>query len=817
MNAGMKQGLAGVDIADPGNNGLIEQQGFDRRLPVAQRLVQDAAVELQPQWFGPEFGEQGRRGAAGCVPDHSAKSAWVAQAQLTAVCEPDEVVVCRWRFSGLPVGRPAQRARHAEMHDEQSGLHLQQKVFAAPLQAVDALSFELLRCATQWPAQRLALDDGDNARADQRAFQTHAGDLDFGEFRHAGIVLEPRRRSACRHPKIEPTRGNAGPPQVSLTPTGVGLGAARPWGTHEDLSMRLAVFAAALLAATSWSAHAFADASEAQSTASAAQATQDGRPGAQDLARWFYAVLTGEIAANTGHTAAAYTELLKAARDMNSAPLFERATEVAVTAGAPEQALAAVNAWRSAQPESLKAQTWQAQLLVALGRNAEAAPAIARVMTLTPQPQRPKAILSLAPLFAQASDPAAAVALAKKSLAPYRGMPQSGLVIGLLQGRAGDVTSAFAAAEKALAADHGMTAAAALLLQTYTVNPQQADALLQPYFVAKPDDANLRLVWIQAALRQQRDGIALAQAQALSVTKPDLPEGWLILGSLQLQQDQTLRSQKSLLTYLSLVEKTGTPAANGGSARAYLALAEAARTQRDYPQAEHWLAKIPAGQDALATTLQQATILAEQNKFQAGMELLDKLPNGTPEQQRERLFARAQLYRTAKQYPQAYGVLKPGLAQFGKDPDYVYETAMMAEKAGDTAQMEALLRKIIAADSHYQPAYNALGYTLADQGKQLPEALRLVSHALKLAPGNPFVLDSLGWVQFRMGDGALALTSLEQAYAARQDPEIAAHLAEVLWHQGDKTRARKILHEAYDRSPQDDVVKAAMHRMDVRF
>ena len=580
--------------------------------------------------------------------------------------------------------------------------------------------------------------------------------------------------------------------------------------------MRLAVFAAALLAASSWLHPAHA-APEAQSSRSAAAARQDDQPGAQDLARWFYAVLTGEIAANSGHPAVAYTELLKAARDMNSEALFERATEVAVAAGAPEQALAAVNAWRSAQPESPKAQTWAAQLLVALGRNADAVSAISRIIAITPEPQRPKTILSLASLFARASDPRAAIDLAKRSLAPYQSIPQSGVVIGLLQARAGDAKLAFAAASRALVADHGMQAAAALLLRTYTVNPPQADALLPRYFTARPDDADLRLAWIQAALGQQRDGIALPQALALSTARPELAQGWLILGSLQLQQEQVLQAQKSLLTYLSLVSKPGVSTANADSARAYLALADAARKQHDYPQAEHWLAQIQPGQESLAVTLQQATILAEQDKLNAGLELLDKLPGATPEQRRERLFARAQLYRTAKHYSQAYAVLKTGLAQFGQDADYVYEAAMMAEKAGDIADMETLLRRVIAAHAHYQPAYNALGYTLADRDKQLPLALKLVAHALELSPGNPFVLDSLGWVQFRMGDLKSARASLEQAYAARQDPEIAAHLAEVLWHQGDKARARKILHEAFDRAPHDDVVKAAMQRMDVRF
>ncbi|MHB9051425.1 MAG: tetratricopeptide repeat protein, partial [Thiomonas delicata] len=101
--------------------------------------------------------------------------------------------------------------------------------------------------------------------------------------------------------------------------------------------------------------------------------------------------------------------------------------------------------------------------------------------------------------------------------------------------------------------------------------------------------------------------------------------------------------------------------------------------------------------------------------------------------------------------------------------------------------------------------------------RHLPVALKLVTRALALAPGNPFVLDSMGWVQFRLGHLKRALSALEDAYAARQDPEIAAHLAEVLWAQGDRARARKILQEAYERAPHDEGVKAAMHRTGLRF
>ena len=589
--------------------------------------------------------------------------------------------------------------------------------------------------------------------------------------------------------------------------------------------MRLVVLVAALFAAHAWASQIPAADPEAASAPSSASAVPNHAPpapegvreNAQDQARWFYAVLTGEIAAHTGHPGTAYSELLKAARDMHSEPLFERAVSVALGAGAPEQALAAVKAWQETLPDSLKAQIWRAQLLVAMGRGNEAATAISRVLALTPQPQRPNTILSLASLFVRAGDAHASLALAKKVLTPYRDIPQSGVVIGQFQARAGQTAEAFDHAAKALAADPGMTAAAALLLQTYAHHPQRTDQLLQGYFALKPDDTRLRMAWIEALLGQQRDGIALTQAEALSKVKPDIPEAWLILGSLQLQQDQTQRAQQTLTTFLGLIEKSQPAASPQARNRAYLALAEVARKQRDYAQAEHWLSLIPADQDALAVALQKAIILTEQNKPRAGLRLIDELPSATPQQRREQLLARAQIYRAAKQFHKAYAVLKSGLAQFGKDPDYAYETAMMAEKSGQSRAMEALLRKIIARSPRYQPAYNALGYTLADQNRHLPVALKLVTRALALAPGNPFVLDSMGWVQFRLGHLKRALSALEDAYAARQDPEIAAHLAEVLWAQGDRARARKILQEAYERAPHDEGVKAAMHRTGLRF
>ena len=114
-------------------------------------------------------------------------------------------------------------------------------------------------------------------------------------------------------------------------------------------------------------------------------------------------------------------------------------------------------------------------------------------------------------------------------------------------------------------------------------------------------------------------------------------------------------------------------------------------------------------------------------------------------------------------------------------------------------------------DNHH--AYNALGYSLAERNVRLPEAFELISKALQLAPDDPFIMDSMGWVQFRMGNLRAAETQLRQAYALRSDPEIAVHLGEVLWQKGQQADARKLWREARNKDPKNDTLKSTLSRL----
>ena len=147
------------------------------------------------------------------------------------------------------------------------------------------------------------------------------------------------------------------------------------------------------------------------------------------------------------------------------------------------------------------------------------------------------------------------------------------------------------------------------------------------------------------------------------------------------------------------------------------------------------------------------------------------------------------MLRDVKLWSDANAVLAQANQQFPDDVDLLYEQSMMAEKLNRLDEMERLLRKVIELKPDHHHAYNALGYSLAERNLRLPEAKQLIQKALELSPGEPFITDSLGWVEYRLGNRDEALRLLRGAYQSRPDPEIAAHLGEVLWVVGPAGRS----------------------------
>ena len=228
-------------------------------------------------------------------------------------------------------------------------------------------------------------------------------------------------------------------------------------------------------------------------------------------------------------------------------------------------------------------------------------------------------------------------------------------------------------------------------------------------------------------------------------------------------------------------------------------LAQSAEQRRDFKAAEAWLARIQDPRRALEVQGRRASILARQGKVEEARELIRKAPERGNEDARAKLMAEAALLRDMKRWQEAFDVLAAGAQRFNDDSDIIYEQAMMAEKLERLDEMERLLRRVIELKPENAHAHNALGYSLADRKLRLPEARDLVQRALVLSPGDPFITDSLGWIEFRLGNLAEAARLLRLAYAARPDPEIGAHLGEVLWAQGQQDEARRVWREARSR------------------
>jgi len=192
-----------------------------------------------------------------------------------------------------------------------------------------------------------------------------------------------------------------------------------------------------------------------------------------------------------------------------------------------------------------------------------------------------------------------------------------------------------------------------------------------------------------------------------------------------------------------------------------------------------------------------------------------RAPERSADDARAKLVAEAGVMREVKRWGDAFEVLADANQRFPDDADMLYEQAMMAEKLDRLDEMERLLRRVIEIKPNNAQAYNALGYSMADRRLRLPEARQLIQRALELAPGDPFITDSLGWVEYRMGNREEALRLLRQAYAARPDPEIAAHLGEVLWSFGQQEEARRVWTEAKGRDSANDVLLETLTRFKV--
>ncbi len=546
----------------------------------------------------------------------------------------------------------------------------------------------------------------------------------------------------------------------------------------------------------------------------------------------FYQLLIGEMELSAGQVGNAYQIMLDAARRTRNEQLFRRATEIALQARAGEQALAATQAWRLAQPESREALQLQLQILLSLNRLGEIAAPLRALIGMTPPHERAALIASLPRFVQRASDKQQAAVLLDDVLQTYLDDAVTRNAALVATGRAwlaaGDADRALKLARQAHGEDPGASGPILLALELMPGRPE-AESLVTGYLRAPGAEVGLRRAYAGALLSAQRYAEALLQLETITAQQPELAGPWLTLGALQVELRQPQAAERSLQRYVSLAQSAAPKAAGAtdgtdpdvlhgnsgeqGLTQAWLLLAQAAEQRGDYAAAEAWLARVDNPQRALEVQTRRAILLARQGRLDEARSLVRRAPERDPGDARAKLLAEVQVLREVKQWDEAYKLLQSANQRFPDDSDLLYEQAMMAEKVGQIDAMEAQLRRVMVLKPEHAHAYNALGYSLADRGLRLEEAKALIQRALELTPGDPFITDSLGWVEFRLGNNDEALRLLRKAYATRPDAEIAAHLGEVLWAMGQQDEARRIWAEGRNRDAGNEVLRETLVRL----
>ncbi|MBC7377568.1 MAG: tetratricopeptide repeat protein [Burkholderiaceae bacterium] len=558
--------------------------------------------------------------------------------------------------------------------------------------------------------------------------------------------------------------------------------------------------------------------------AQSADTPEDAPPEASAMdGELFYQLLLGELNARGGEPGAGYSLILDAARKTNDAKLYQRAADIALQARSGESALEAARAWRMAQPQAREANRYVLQILIALNRVPESMEPLKNEIALAPAADRAAVINSIPRNYGRVTDKKQAAVVVETALGDYlRDSKQPALAaaawttIGRLRMAAGDTQGTLEAARRAQALDPLADGPALLALELMDPKVPLAEPIVRKYMEGKPLP-ELRMGYARALIDTQRYAEAAEQVKVITAERPLYAEGWLVQGTLQAQDNQLPAAEASLKRHVELAQSQ--PASDErrrGLAQAYLSLSQIAEKRKDYVAAEAFLDRIEDSADLISAQNRRASILARQGKVAEARQLIRNLPERTPEDARMKLSAEVQLLRDNKLYKPAYDLLAAASAKDPKDTDLIYDQAMMAEKLGNLTEMERLLRVVIAAKPDYQHAYNALGYSLADRNLRLPEARQLIQKALEYAPGDPFISDSLAWVEFRMGNKTEALRILDTAYKAKPDPEIAAHFGEVLWSVGQRDRAIAIWKEGLLLNAENETLQETLKRLRVK-
>jgi tetratricopeptide (TPR) repeat protein len=517
-----------------------------------------------------------------------------------------------------------------------------------------------------------------------------------------------------------------------------------------------------------------------------------------------YKFLLAEIAAQRGNmqlAAQAYLDLAKTTRDPRVA---RRATEVALFAKLNDVALEAARIWLGAEGDSAAARQTLATLLVNAGDLRAAKPLLAEILAADKK-NIGAALMQLQGVLGRHPDKSAVYEVVRELIQPYARQPEAQFALAQAAQAATRNDAGLTAIREALRLRPDWEQAA--LLQAQLLSRESRDkslAYLKEFLATHPQAQEVRLNYARGLIAEKRYPEARAQFETLLTSNADNAELAFTVALLSVQMNDLQAADMQLRRVLDLGYK------DVDAVRFQLGQVNE-ELKREH-EAARWYRAVEGGDQYAAAHARYALMLARQSRVEQARSYLRELQPRDDAQRVQLLQAEAHLLREVKQYQASYDVLKGALDERPDQPELLYDIALAAEKLDRLDVVESSLRRLVALKPEHAQAWNALGYTLADRTNRLTEARDYIEKALALAPDDPFILDSMGWVHYRLGNRQEGIDYLRRAFERRPDPEIAAHLGEVLWVEGERDEAQRVWRDSLRAHPDSEELQKAIRK-----
>ena len=519
-----------------------------------------------------------------------------------------------------------------------------------------------------------------------------------------------------------------------------------------------------------------------------------------------YNLLTAEIATQRNELELAYVHQMEAAKLSNDAESAERATRLGIYLKRHDLAEKAVKLWVKVAPNDITARQIAAMLYLRADEMNAALRELKAILAISEAKGTDGFLQAMAALNRE-KDQRKVIELMRRLKQEYEDDPRAGHALALtaLIAKRPDL----AEKEIALQIERHPNWTRSYLLQSRIRISQNdkkgAQEILQSALKRFPSDIQLITAYASLLIDTKEYELAYKQFQKLVALEPDKADTRFSLSILAMQLEKQKQARLHLKTLIEMDKRTN-------EAAYYLGRIDEMESRPE--QAVEWYQKVAGGEFQIEAQMRLAHLMAEQGRLLEAREWLRGMRIRLPKQSVKLFVVEADILKEHGKPEEVMEIYAKGLRAHPDDSDLLYSRALYAATQDKLELLESDLNKVIAKDPDNADALNALGYTLADQTNRYEEALGYIERALAIKPEEPAILDSMGWVHYRMGNYPRALKYLKEALDQMPDPEIAAHYGEVLWKIGERERARKIWQESLKENPDNKHLLEVMQRLD---